>query len=236
MRSTSAAPAVPVLRVGLVNGIRGADSLQRIIEGVQLAVLLATDRPVDGWVTARLAWTWTADPLGHGPHTSWAEVRSSLGFMPTELRSEECDSVGEWARLISTNWTTRIDIAVRRLIGAANTRTDLADRLVDAVIVWENLFGTSQGEPRLRISSAMAWLLSDSATAREDLQFKLKAIYDYRSKIVHGAKFDESSLAEQANAALVYARDTLRALLRDRPDVLNLSDGAARSLRMIMGG
>lgn len=216
--------------------IAGADSLRRIVESVQLAVLLATERPVGSWVTAKSAWTWICDPFGHGPHMSWFDVRSSSAFMPTELSSEECKAVGQWADRVASHWIPRVDIAVRRFIGAASVRTDQADRLVDAVIVWENLFGTSQGEPRLRISSAMAWLLKDDAVEREEFQIKLKDIYDFRSKIVHGGKFDESSVAEQANDALKYARDALRALLRDRPDVLKLADGAARSLRMIMGG
>ena len=82
----------------------------------------------------------------------------------------------------------------------------------------------------------MAWLLADDSAAREALQGQLRKIYDDRSKIVHGGKPDEASLAEQANSALTHARDCLRRLLRDRPDVLALPDGAARSLRVIMGG
>jgi hypothetical protein len=112
----------------------------------------------------------------------------------------------------------------------------MADRLVDSVIVWENLFGTVEGEPRLRISAALAWLLTGDPIDREARQLELKRLYDYRSKIVHGGKPDEVALGEQANAALMHARDALRALFSDRTDVLALPDGAARSLRMIMGG
>lgn len=53
---------------------------------------------------------------------------------------------------------------------------------------------------------------------------------------VHGGKPNESAVAEQANNALTHTRDALRALFRDRPDVLALPGGAARSLRLIMGG
>lgn len=112
----------------------------------------------------------------------------------------------------------------------------MADRLVDAVIAWENLFGTSQGEPRLRISAALAWLLAEDSGARETLQSQAKSLYNSRSMIVHGGKPDESELAEPANAALTIARDALRVLFRDRPDVLALPDGAARSQRLILGG
>jgi hypothetical protein len=163
-------------------------------------------------------------------------MRSSPGFMPYELSPQEFESVGEWALLVESRWSPRIDIAVRRFLSAANARTDMADRLVDAVIVWENLFGTSQGEPTLRISAALAWLMADDAATRELLQIELKGIYAYRSKIVHGERSNESSLGEQADAALNHAREALRVLFRDRPDVLALPDGAARSLPMIMGG
>ncbi|MBM7806194.1 hypothetical protein JOD57_002031 [Geodermatophilus bullaregiensis] len=216
--------------------IKGADVFRRRLEGVQLAVLLATDRPIGSWITAKLAWTWIGDPYGHGPSMSWSDPRSLPGFMPHELTSDECAEVARWAELVESSWTPRIDIAVRRILSAANSRTDMADRLVDSVIVWENLFGTSQGEPRLRISAAMAWLLRSEPTEREELRLKLKALYDDRSKIVHGGKPDEKLLGEQANAALQYAREALRTLFSERPDVLTLADGAARSLRLLMGG
>jgi hypothetical protein len=217
--------------------IRGIDASRRGLEGLQLALLLATERPVGSWVTARLAWQWTADLFGHGSSISWADTRQQPGFMPYRLGEDECQAIESWAALVAQHWTGKIDIGVRRLLSAANARTDMADRLVDAVIVWENLFGTSQGETRLRISSAMAWLLqAHDLEAREALQPQLRKIYDERSRIVHGGKPDESTLADLANAALTYARDILRILFRDRADVLALADGAARSNRLLLGG
>lgn len=215
----------------------GMHASRRRLEGVQLALLLATERPAGSWVTAQLAWQWTADVFGHGGNLSWADARRQPGFMPYTLVGDECDAIESWAASIEQHWTDKIDISVRRLLSAATARTDMADRLVDAVIVWENLFGTSQGETRLRISSAMAWLLEPTdRQARESLQARLKKIYDDRSKIVHGGKTDESALGEQANTALTHARDILRILFRDRSDVLGLPDGAARSSRLILGG
>lgn len=216
--------------------IAGAGSFRRLIEGTQLALLLATERPQQSWPTARLAWTWTADPLGHGSNVGWSDARSGTGFMPAELSGEECDSVSAWAHEVEERWVTRIDVAVRRLLRAANERTDMADRLVDAVIVWENLFGTSEGEPTLRISASIAWLLGDDAPQREELQRSVRSLYRSRSRIVHGATFDESVLVEDANTALRHARDAVRMLFRERSDVLALSNGAARSVRLIIGG
>ena len=112
----------------------------------------------------------------------------------------------------------------------------MADRLVDAVIVWENLFGTSEGEPTLRISASLAWLLADDPVRREELQRKLRSLYRERSRIVHGAMQEEPALAESANAALRVAREALLVLLWERPDLIGLPDGATRSLRLMMGG
>jgi len=216
--------------------MQGHDTLRRRLERMQLAAMLSTDREPGSWVTARLAWSWTGNPFGHGGNTGWGDPRGLPGFMPAVLSFEECADFEQWATRVDASWTGRIDIAVRRLLNASNARTDMADRLVDSVIVWENLFGTSQGEPRLRISAALAWLLEGDPAAREELQVQLKTLYDYRSKIVHGSNYDESTLGERATEALTYARDAMRVLIKDRPDVLGLAHGAARSLRMIMGG
>lgn len=107
---------------------------------------------------------------------------------------------------------------------------------MDSVIVWENLFGTSQGESTFRISAALAWLLAPDVESRLELQAQLKDIYTVRSRIVHGSKADEASLLENANNAVLYSRDALAKLLRDRRDILTLPNGSARSQRLIMGG
>lgn len=216
--------------------LKGAQALRRCSEGLQLAVLFAARRPEGQWATARFAWHWIADPTSHGRSMGWSDTRSSPGFMPTELSAEECRDVQNWCYLIDEHWSPTIDIAVRRVLSAAQVRTDSADRLVDSVIAWENLFGTSEGEPRLRISSAMAWLLADTAEGRADLQKEIKGLYDDRSKIVHGGAFNETAIAERANRALSLALSSLATLLRDRSDVLSLPDGSARSLRLILEG
>lgn len=131
------------------------------MESIQLAVLLATSRPIGAWVTATEAWTWTGDPFGHGRSLAWRDTRYSPGLSASELTLDECEAVREWSTIVDTHWGTRIDVAIRRFLSAANARTDRADRLVDSVIVWENLFGTSQGETQLRVSAAMAWLLAN---------------------------------------------------------------------------
>ena len=214
----------------------GASALRRRTEGLQLAVLLAVVRPAGQWATARFAWHWIADPIAHGRSMSWADHRSSPGLMPTEVSDEECAALRHWCERIEEHWSPTVDIAVRRVLSASQQRTNPSDRLVDSVIAWENLFGTSEGEPRLRISTAMAWLLADSGTARVELQKEIKQLYDDRSKIVHGGSFEEVAIAERANRALDLALSSLRTLFGARTDILALPDGAARSLKLILEG
>ncbi|MDP8931854.1 MAG: HEPN domain-containing protein [Actinomycetota bacterium] len=214
--------------------VKGAGSLRRRLEGVQLAVLLAVERVAGSWATARPAWQWVADPLSQGRGLSWNDTRTPPGFMPYELTENDCHHIGEWTARIDRHWEPHVDIAVRRVLSAVHARTDPSDRLVDAVIAWENLFGTSEGEPRFRITSSMAWLLGADGASRVSLQDQLKRLYDARSKIVHGAKFEDQAMVERGNEGLVLALRSLEVLIRDRPDVLALADGAARSLRLIL--
>lgn len=82
----------------------------------------------------------------------------------------------------------------------------------------------------------MAWLLTHDFESRDRLRKELRDLYDRRSRIVHGGAVDAQMLAEDANKALEYALATLRALFRERPDVLELADGAERSVRLMLGG
>lgn len=214
--------------------MEGATALRRRIEGIQLAVLLAADRPPGQLASARFAWQWIADPTAYGRSLGWATPAAAPGFMPTELTAEECAALENWCGAIDAHWSPAVDIAVRRVISAAQVRSDPSDRLVDSVIAWENLFGTSEGEPRLRISSAMAWLLASSAADRVQLQREIKQLYDDRSKIVHGGSFDGSAMAVKANRALDLAISSLRELFGCRVDILSLPDGSARSLQLLL--
>lgn len=213
----------------------GARALRRRIEALQLAVLLAIDRPAGQWATARFAWNWIADPTAHGRSMGWADPKSLPGFMPTELSQDECEALESWCDRIEAHWAPRVNIAVRRVLSAAQVRNDASDRVVDSVIAWENLFGTAEGEPRLRVSAAMAWLLADTVVYRDALQREIKQLSDDRSRIVHGGTFDETSMANKGNRALALALSSLRSLFGSRTDILALSDGAARSLRLILG-
>jgi hypothetical protein len=217
--------------------LRGADDLRHRLEAIQLSTLFTVAARPGSVAIARPAWAWIADPLSHGGGIRSWNVRSGPGFRPHELSREERDELGRWCQRIADHRTPPIDIAIRRVIGVAEDRTDPADRLVDSVIAWENLFGTGEGEVTLRVTLALACLLEpDSPVRRESLQRRLKELYQARSSIVHGNPFDNQRIAELANEAFDCAVRALAALFRDRPDVLSLPNGARRSLRLMLGG
>jgi hypothetical protein len=59
--------------------------------------------------------------------------------------------------------------------------------LVDAVIVWENVFDAKQ-ETTMRVTSSLAWLLGDSVQDKQAKQRTYKTIYELHSGIVHGSR------------------------------------------------
>ncbi|MDQ3381245.1 MAG: HEPN domain-containing protein [Actinomycetota bacterium] len=216
--------------------LQGADDLRHHLEAIQLSSLFSIATPPGSVIIARPAWAWIADPLTHGGRVGSWDVRSGPGFTPYQLRPEDCHEVSRWCERIAKHRTSAIDIAIRRVISVAQARTDPADRLVDSVIAWENLFGTREGEGTLRLTLALAWLLEPrSAAQRESLHRRLKELYRARSDIVHGNPFDNRRIAELANEAFSCAVQALAVLFSDRRDLLSLPDGAARSLRLMLG-
>jgi hypothetical protein len=107
--------------------------------------------------------------------------------------------------------------------------------LIDSVIAWENLFGTKDGEPTLRVTASLALLLESEREARRKLRTRLAKIYGLRSDVVHGNKPLSKSDYPLCYEALDIAIQALRVLLQDRTDVLEKPDGAQRSLHLILG-
>lgn len=203
---------------------------------IQLAALLSVERPAGSWVTARPSWWMIANPFNPAPHIGGPmSVASQPGFTPYELSGDDNREMEFWTSRIRDHRTGSIDVSIRRLLSAASARADPTDRLVDAVIVWENLFGTSQGEVALRLSASLACLFETEQAARQVLQSRLAKLYAHRSKIVHGENVSSAELPIWANEATTYARLALAILLRDRPDLLTMKS-SQRSLRLILGG
>ena len=111
-------------------------------------------------------------------------------------------------------------------------RTDLVDRLVDAVIAWENLVG-ADGETTFRVTAALAKLLEDEPAKRSTLVRQLKKVYSLRSDVVHGEAVDPDKLKDASGVALDYGISSLRRLYMKGPEWLTL-DSTKRADRLLL--
>jgi hypothetical protein len=128
----------------------------------------------------------------------------------------------EWARIVDRAHTPSVDIAARRLISAVAYRFDRSDALIDAVMVWENLVGTSS-EVTFRVTAALAKLLETDPAKRRDLRKFLADIYSIRSRVVHGVAVDPVSVQKACSDAIDVAVRALRTSYRRGPEWLALN-------------
>jgi len=169
---------------------------------------------------------------------SWADPRQMPMFNPAALSGAEAKSWKDWTERVDNGRVKSIDIAVRRTLRATAERADPTDALIDAVIAWENLVGSQKGEPTLRVSAALAWLLGADAKERKKLKKVIGELYSIRSGVVHGTRnLDPKEAGERREEALDITIRSLQILFRDRHDLLTeCKDGGERSNRLILGG
>jgi hypothetical protein len=208
------------------------DSLERSLTRLRACLLLGVRR--DHRVQIVPAWRSFDDPLSWGRALSWFDPTRAVGLMPTALTEDEVAEWVKWYRLLDTPSVDRIDIALSRVLRAVGERREPSDVLIDSVIAWENLFGTSEGEPTLRVTASLALLLENDPSRRRELRSTLAKIYGLRSKVVHGSHVLGPADFPLCYEALEVALKAIRTLVESRPDVLELRDGGARSLRLIV--
>ena len=213
--------------------LRAYELTQAQIESVQLGLMLGVEQ--EQRATVLQAWSTTLDPLSYSG-TSWRhDLAYTAGLVPCRLTKSETSAWQSWIEIVSKHRTAPISVAITRTLRAAMERRDPADALLDAVIAWENLVGTDEGETTLRITTALAWLLGKDATTREELVTKLRKLYKLRSDIVHGSsKVTLELVGQHYQDALNITLEALRVLFRDRPDLLAESTGSARSKRLML--
>lgn len=205
------------------------------VETLSLALLLSWDESPRPIVVN--TWMVTLDPLEFGVGMSWRESKR-LPLIPTVLTDEQADKWKTWTVRVADGRIPSIGIAIRRTLLAAVERADATDALVDAVIALENLVGSSEGESRLRVSAALAWLLGSDAAEREKIRVEVADLYALRSKVVHGgAALKPNEAVERRTQALDLALDAFRKLLGDRTDLLkSCKTSTERSVRLILDG
>jgi Apea-like HEPN len=215
--------------------LRDSELVQRRVETVQLGLLLALPREPQPMVV--VAWQKILDPLSQGASVGWNDTRRTPNLVPYQLAQEDVDQWVQWIADVDTHRIPSIEVAIRRTIRSVIERADPSDALVDAVIAWENLVGSREGEPTLRVSAALAHLLETSAEGRRSRQTAIKKLYNVRSDVVHGNRsLDPQEAWNKSREARMIAVDALRKLFRDRPELLHdCNDGNLRSLRLIVG-
>ncbi|MCG6535906.1 MAG: HEPN domain-containing protein [Syntrophales bacterium LBB04] len=151
----------------------------------------------------------------------------STPFPPFRMEAEtDIADIGsdieKWARMVHTAHAPSVDIAARRLVSAVASRSDTADSLVDAVMVWENLFGT-RTEVNFRVTAALSKLLEADPAKRRSLRKELAKIYDIRSRVVHGERKLSSEIRGPCTRAIDVAVQALRACYERGRDWTDLS-------------
>jgi pimeloyl-ACP methyl ester carboxylesterase len=215
--------------------LRSYEKVEANVDSIRLASLLASD--ADAMLTLVPTWRMVFDPLSWGPLQSWSDPRVGPSIAPRRLTPPATEEFAGWTKAVHGHRQPSFDVALRRTISASALRVDQVDALVDLVIAWENLFGSRQGEPTLRISAALAWLLGSDAKQREDIRSQVTKIYGLRSDIVHGNRLVRPDEAVEAlTAARKLTLSALRLLFRERTGVLALRNGDERSRVLILGG
>nr|WP_227739800.1 HEPN domain-containing protein [Burkholderia cenocepacia] len=104
----------------------------------------------------------------------------------------------DWVHKHLTAWIGILERPAFRLaVDSVTTHHQQANLRMSAAALWagfESLFGISS-ELRFRLAALSASFLEDRGPARLALYRRIKALYDYRSKAVHGAATTDALLA-----------------------------------------
>lgn len=209
--------------------------LEDRLETLRLALLLSSQRKTAPIVLG----TWSAfqDPLAIGGRSSsWRDPRRARALLPVLLTKAEARRWESWIARVDQGRVKNITVAIRRTLFAAADRADPTDALVDAVIAWENLVGSTQGEPTLRISAALAWLLGKNAADRQRIRKQVGDLYALRSQVVHGNRaLNPTEANEKHLEALDIAIRALRQMFHRHSYLLTECENSTeRSMRLIL--
>ena len=202
---------------------------ERALQLFPLSIALATNQqggaaPVPTWMTSLspfiTGFSWSS-PLIIAPPS--ANVELDFG----QVRESS-----DWSRIVEQRHHASIDVSARRIVSAISQRLDAADKLIDAVMVWENLVGT-RVESTFRVTAALVKLLQRDKSQRDDARRRLAEIYDVRSRVVHGDLVENEDVRLAADRAVDTALGALRVIYRDRADFLELKS-TARADRLLL--
>ena len=163
----------------------------------------------------------TVSSAGWGVFDVWPKDHA-----PTRQEIEEFVAAARgWVSFCAGRQDRRMEMAVRRTaacFGIAGGRFGVEERLLDAGIALEAMYGPIDYDITRRIRQRAAWLLGQSAAERDAISKQMRAFYQSRSKVVHGTVSKNPEKREQELAAALesgqeLARRTLFALLDRGP-------------------
>jgi hypothetical protein len=167
-----------------------------------------------------------------------AAMASAPTFSPsssseTIVEPSSFAAIESWI-LKTQNHPRAMDIAMRRLLSAATSRSDPLDGLIDAVLAWENMFSGAP-ETILRVCGAMSYLLEPiNYQIRQQLFDELKKLYASRSSLVHGSSEPDIREAGLMRDRAVDIGLQCMARLYDYPDLLDLKS-TVRGRNILLG-
>jgi hypothetical protein len=181
-----------------------------------LACALASD-PQTAPVVPILTWRTLLGPFDLGLSYS-TQIALRPPWSPVGL-GDRIPELEQWARLVEGNHAPSVDVAANRLASAVAGRLDRSDALIDAIMLWENLVGSSN-ELTFRVTAAIAKMLEKDPSKRQALRKSLEQTYSVRSKVVHGAAIDGPAVDKACTAAIDVAIRILRVCYELGPEWL----------------
>jgi hypothetical protein len=170
--------------------------------------------------------------LSGGSAPDSAEPRTSV--FDTIVTSAVADKARSLVPALSLAPRAPLSVATSRLVSAAlvfgHSRDD---RLLDAAIAWEGLFGSQDRDQlSLQLALAIAWLRAPTDYAeRERVYARAKKIYGLRSRIAHGGSAKAPDVEQAADELIGWLRDALVAMVTTHSPLLA---STARTQRLLL--
>jgi Apea-like HEPN len=173
------------------------------------------------------------------PFSPWTSSMSPYhddrGDLEIALEEDQGPRLQQVCNALASPSANNIRIAVERALAASTERVDASDVLIDSVIAWENLVGTSL-ETSFRLAAALSWLLAPASfKVRANISRELKRLYGRRSRVVHGAKVDRDDVEHDARLALKISREALSRMLLDHAWLAEVSESSERNDAILLG-
>ncbi len=189
-----------------------AEAIARAHSLLPLSILLAAD--TTEFVAPAMTWSTTLQRfmVAGGYEIPPATVRHDRVLSP--LSEATLTAIADWSATLAERHVPSLDIAVRRVVSATSHRLDPADRLIDAAIAWESLFG-ARPETAFRLCAATTKFVDTNPARRAAHLKRLLKLYSLRSDIAHGADQDATSIGQGADAVVKLVLQCLAALYKD---------------------